>query len=543
MPVYRAEVTVWKLHPSVADLASPTTAWAGSAYFTAADDMNTFGLEVRWQRNALAIVGLSLTYTFYFNATGDPNTWTLISGTSSIEVLDEVFVFPQAITVALQKDTDADTISWVTPAGTQTRPLSGFVNDDSILRPSCHGAGIGIVGLETTDHGSTAEFRGFFGYRDAEKFIGAELSSGDPGTWGATSQYTGPSSGVFIPFTETQEVDHYRWLYTHDAPTVDHTQTRHMRCWAGGDNITEDVGFHIDAVVHPMTGTLLVAFTDPDAPEILEVLRSEDGGSTFETIMVDDNSGTLVSDPCIFVTPDNFAYVFYNNGIRGRVYYARSGTDGKTWDTAGGTNYYNVIDAFLGTPTVLVHHKFRVFPNDGAVYGFWYSESTGLLVGQRYPVVGESPSPGFFSVDSGLAPDEMEYPDLWFLARNEIFLRYKKGTDERIQSSKNWGAAWDLVEDARPTEVRQSSVSDYGSGLTFHLYQLDAPGNALYCSASEDGGDTFVAGLTGPVVSGIDPQHAALALGHRSQLYAVFWDGANIVAYVSYNLGLTWGPA
>lgn len=534
MAIYRGEVTVFKLFPSTADLADPTTAWAGSAYFTAADDLNNFGIGVTWERDATALVGLKLVYRFYFNATGDPNTWTLISGVSSQEDLTPTFTFPQVITLAIQKDTVEDTVSWTTPLGSQTRALSGFNNDDSILRPSCHGAGIGIVGLENTDHGSEAEFRDFFGYVDCVKFLGAALTAADPGVWTATSQYTGPSSGVFIPFTETQNVGTYEWVYTHDAPTVDHTQTRHMRCWNGGDNITGATPAGMDAVVHPMSGTLLVAIVEAEEMDKLSVLRSTNDGASFSTVVVKDEAGLMFEDPSILVTPDNTVYLFHNDGQRGRISYSYSRNDGLTWEHS----HYNVVDLFTGEPTVLDKPRFRCDLH-GRVWGFWNSTTTAQLVGQGYPVVGGDPLTAVFA-ESALT--EFERPDLYFTSRSDLRVRFRHSATGRVKGSANWGYAWATIVDSRPGEVRQASVTDWERGLTFHLSQ-ETPGLAIRSGVSTDGGETFVSALAGVVVSGVEAQYAALALGHRGQLFALVLNAGVFTCYRSENLGVTWALA
>ena len=168
MPVYRSEVT-WD--------GVSTTAGNPSIFFSAADDNETWAIEVRRDLAGVAA------FVFYFNATPDPGLGSLISGTSSIS--DASFAaYDNGGTIAIEKDEALDEVRFITPLGTQTRTLTGFgANDATILRPVA-------LALQharnptNVDSQATVKWFDFYGKSDGNNFIGASMAETDPGLLG-----------------------------------------------------------------------------------------------------------------------------------------------------------------------------------------------------------------------------------------------------------------------------------------------------------------------------------------------------------------------
>lgn len=532
--IYRAEITIWGFAPDAVDLADPTTGATYTAYFSAGDDFNTWGIAVTAVPEPTALVGYRLRYEFYINATGDPNGWSLVSGTNTVNVDDETFTF-SVKTIAIQKNYDDDTLTYIIPGGSQNydKTLSGFVKDTSVMRPKCHGNGI-VLFSGTEPSGGSVTFRDFYGYRNNHKFIGASLDSGDPGVFTATTQYTtGPNPAV--PNTDAQTAFGYLMGYLQSSPPAARAPTRRMRCWDDGDNISEAEPFWVDAVVSPVTGTLFAVVVREGVPDTLEVYRSTDNGNTFSFDAPLAFSGEQYSWPQIMVDPRGRVVIFYNNGQRGKVNYIVSYTDGMSWADPA---FYNVFDLFTGNPTTLEAPRFRI-DMVGVVMGLWNSKGTGELVGQRFTVLGVSPTSALFIVDSGLT--EFPRSDLYWKERGEARAFYRKGGTGQLRGSVTWGRIWYSITSGRPTEVRQSSVADAARGVSYHAYQ-DTGSIRVEVGRSSDGGETFD---NAAEISGINvaDQYPALAVGQRGQLFAFEFQGVTpkvLHCFRSPSWGVNW---
>lgn len=519
-PTWRAEVTATLFAPSPDDLADPTTGCTYSAYFSAGDDFNAWGIAITALPHAPALVGYRLRYEFYINAFAgtDPNTWSLVSGVNTVDVDDEVFVF-SVITLAIEKNYDADTLTYIIPDGSHTyvKALSGFIKDTSTLRPTCEGDGI-VLPSGTEASGGSVCFTDFFGYRNSAKFLGAAETALDPGTWTLTAEYT---TGInpAVPNTDVQSGTCYIMAFQQSIPPAPRAPTRRTRCWDGGDNLAgEAERWYVDAVVSPITGTVLVAVTTGILPGLVTVYRSTDNGDTFDPVPVVGPSAQMFSWLNIMIDPRGRVVLFFNNGMSGEVEYAVSETDGLTWIT--GTTY-DVRDLMTGQPTTLLYPRYRIDPF-GVIWGVWNSRELQTILGQRYPVLGDDPLTAFF-VDTGV--DDPVWPDLFWLGKGEARIFYRYASDGRLRASDNFGESWFTVLDGRTFDARQSSVSDRKRGITAHILQslLDT---SVQASISPDGNETFTSGLGDTILATADFQYPSIAQGQRGQFFVFVWEGA-----------------
>lgn len=536
-PIYRAEVTY---EGNLGDaVILPADAASYSVFFYAADTFNAFGIEGRIIPDNTTVTGFRLTYILYFNAGGDPNTWSLISGTSSLPSGNTDTSFPSLSTLSITKDFDNDLVIWDTPLGTQSRPLSGFVSDNTRLRPGCFGDGI-VGGNAAVDHEAHATFMHWYGYENGAPYLGAEMTGADPGVWLATTQYT-TGAGTPWPNTDVQAADGYTMGFASTAGSGPYIWTRRLRCWNGGDNLTVvNPNFRVDMTKSRISGEIALAAVMPEDPSQLWFWWSDDDGKTLNPVSVEHVPRNNYRHPNIISFPDGSLALFFLKIEPNLVYLDRSRNGGRTW--TGDPNHYLLSP--LGNIAGL---RVRLDPTGQLLYFLYIDKSNGRLQLSRFGALGDSVvGIGTTLVDTGVV--NYDQPDLYWDEAGNVYASYAAGATgiPVLVRSTDLGQTWSPAATFSTIAERRRSSSQL-FGLTAHSYQ-DQPSSFITVEVSENGG---IAPLyTQSINTGfqvLGPQYAALAVGDRNQIWVAYmkeslaFPGTHVPQIaLSSNLGVNW---
>jgi hypothetical protein len=514
MPVYRAEVT-WSG-------TSQTNANA-SFFLTARDDNETWAVEGRRDTS----VGAAQ-FVFTFNAAPDPGLGTLISGTNTLTGAD-FSAYDSGGTVAIEKDTGAGTITFVSPLGNQTRALSAFsADDDSVLRPVATALQITRLAPLTNASDAQVKLADFYGKKDGTTFLGASLANTDPGIWSDFSFANfGAPANPTIPQDNAQEAAVYRlrFVYVNATDSPRSPGSREWRVWEGGDNIGfNPMNLALDAVLCPFSGNLYCLRIADTEPTQVFFAVSRDSGATWDQQALHTVGGATMAWPSLDVDPEGKILALWQNADEpDRQYWAISETYGKTWSSVS-----SVVGDEVRTPRARFH------PYTGLllyVYRDPVDPNLKVVAHDGYSLLGFTPAAPWATPKVVARAASDHWPALSFNALGEALVQWSEG-DRLLSRSDSHGVEWLAAFVEIPTTKGQPSVwNDGASGLHYVLYQ-DTDSGDLHCFTSDNSGaGALAAGPSGLVLAGGDQQYGAVVTDPKGIVYALYqeMDGGSYV--------------
>ena len=335
MPVFRAEIT-WgpvTFSQPADNNAVPLLA------FSAFDDNDTWGLSVFMQFEEVPLFSSNFENHARFQIRhllgNDPTLGSFPAGTTEISAGagDNGAAFLNGGTLAIEKDTDADELRFITPVGTITRTLTEFgMNDLSPLR--VHAMGHHVVRLVTTvDVNYELDWTNFYSSEDGTPFRGAAMTAAAPGIWG--DFVTVVNAGTPMDFAEAQQATEYHTQidYDHPGDSPRATMTRRYRVWLGGDTVDAAPGAadSLDAARAEEHGIVFAIYVLTNDAEQVKFRRTHDRGESWEEATVYSVGGTSNTAPTIEWL-DGRLYAVWHNGTD--ILQSISLDLGKSWSTA-----------------------------------------------------------------------------------------------------------------------------------------------------------------------------------------------------------------
>lgn len=426
----------------------------------------------------------------------------------------------------IEKDFGADELRFFSPLGNFTTPLSTLVGShltNKKLEPKVLQTGIAAFAVPGTyPHQFTAQWTNFYGAEDGVTYRGAPLSQNQPGIW-ATPAWTG---SIFVSNEATRthvqnwgndEID----LASNLSDTAQYTL--YIRTWNGGD-VIQEIERDLDAKTVVAHGVLFVASIKRDDPGALLLSRSYDNGATFDTLNIHTDSRDFKTSPNVEWDGRQLVALWHDGQD---VVMSNSADFGANWsDPLLVLPGLNAVTPGNLRPSILF------LPAHGLCLHFYWTGSDLELI--RWSILGAE----YLDVDdTGIFP----VPDPILIFAGAPDLRYDTGlaTDgtPRVAwsaasvnlqyKSDDWGKTWDNEISGATTESHTRRCTDFGYGLTYHLF-WDSTGGLL-ARPSEDAGVTFL--LDPPSLTDPGRPQLSTAAVEQTADIDVLADSSVVVAY------------
>lgn len=437
MPLYRAEVSVDDIDViGPAPSSDPSFLTRAALWFAVFDRFNRYGLGFRVQWNSF---GGGPTFEYqsasegYFRASGglDPWDWDLVPGTSLEEAdgLNGSAYFAGG-TLAIEKDTEAETVTFITPLGSVTKTWAELealglglqIIDASPLQAAGMGHQFDKAGGDPQLE--EAHWFDFFSSQDGEVFHGHELSASDPGVW--TFWIEDPvygGSGTYPETDNVQEANRYQtqhsWTLADDTPDFRQDGAREIRYW-DGDLFNRGVDF-VDGPDHL---TIWRAGAQPYKPHVLRWGRTHDHGRRWTGGTIVEEVGKTWSSPSLTYWNGRLNVV-WTDGTD--FYQSFSITGGQTWSEP-------VTLPFTGT------HPRHIRERTSGFACYFFFDGADLMVAR-------STDDGATFLDA--APIEVyasagaQQIDAEFAFDGSVFVGFFESGAWRQRRSRNLGLTWD----------------------------------------------------------------------------------------------------
>lgn len=333
--------------------------------------------------------------------------------------------------IAIEKDTAAETISWISPVGTITLTFAeviasggGTITADMPLLVQAMGHGFLRTGGDAEYE--QARWRDFRTLMDDEEIHGHTLESTDPGLWSAWLDVSPASSPVGSQAGPTQVTENaqlsngYKTRFRYN--TADGTRdfyARELRTLQTtvGDGATDMARAVEDALVW-QAGVM------PYRTHRLRWRRSHVGGRAWEGGTVYEESGKTMEWPSVSYQNGRLLVFWSFDGV---VYRSHSRDAGENWSDKV------VLDYSGDYPRHIVH------PHDPLLLYFFFDGST-LKVARStdYAETWIDPSP--ITVDTGLAPQQI---DAEWTPDGSVLVSYFDAGAWTQMRSRDAGQTWD----------------------------------------------------------------------------------------------------
>lgn len=335
MPLFRAEVK-WT---DVAVIGGTFTASAGDSvqagiYFQAREiGVTNYNMHLGIQWNSFGAGPTFEHQTFCQPLYNHSDVW----GGTAITLLEEAdgengAIYKAGGTLAIEKDTVAETVTWITPLGDVVQTY----DDLEAIGPRPTNAPLLAWGMGHRFNRSGADgdsekvrWLDFYAYQDDEIIQGAALTIADPGIWTAWLGDTAfGGSGTICVDENTQLANGYQTKYrfnTVDEPPTRKFGNRAARFW---DQLETATG--IDLVAGPEIVRLFRVGARPYQPQRLTAWTSYDGGRVWSATVLYEAAGEVFTSPSLTWRDGRLMAVWKN--ATNDLFQATSWTGGLEWE-------------------------------------------------------------------------------------------------------------------------------------------------------------------------------------------------------------------
>ncbi|HEY9016519.1 MAG TPA: hypothetical protein VIM84_15800 [Gemmatimonadales bacterium] len=297
-------------------------------------------------------------------------------------------------TLAIEKDTEAETIRWSTPLGSTIVNWADLGSvEGSPLLANQMGHQFDRAGGD--GESEEAQWYDFFSKQDGEIFHGAELSTADPGVWGfwlPDTTYGG--SGSLCLTDNVQLTNRYQTKFMfHTVDGLRKTGNRELRSWAG-----TFVNRGVDLTQSLEQSVIWRAASQPYKAYRVRWGRTHDQGRHWDTGTIYEEVGKVFSSPSLTFWMGRLIAVWSDGST---IYQAQSYAGGQEWEVPltlpyTGTNPRHIVEWRTGL--------FLYFFFDGADLKVARSTDYGHTFIDAAPVLVEA-SVGAQQIDAEFAFD------------------------------------------------------------------------------------------------------------------------------------------
>lgn len=436
MPIYRAEVTLSAVDVVGGTYGSFFTHSIGEAWMGARDPTNpggrTFGIYYGYGASDLRT---AMVPTDSDSSTGnvfadgviiDPDT------SSSYGIADtdtDQETYKAGGTLAIEKDTDAETITFICPFGSIVIPFADFTGTiDPDLPIAAVKMGHGFIHWGTDGSYEEARWTELRSYVDGDEFLGHALTSADPGTWGFWNDVSpsiappgGSTAGPPAVTENTQLLGGYKTRFRYNtADGVIQTHSRESRTLT-----TTEGASGIDTCrprEHPM---LFQAAVMPFKSKTLSCRKTFIHGYVWERTTIYEEAGKVMESPSISYKGGVLNVFWTYDGV---CYRSHSEDAGEHWTAPVTLAYSGSFPRHIVHP----HHPFLLyFFFDGATLKVARSFDSGASFIDAAPI----------QIESGLIAQQI---DAEWSHDGSVLVSYFNAGVWTQKRSRDQGLTWEL---------------------------------------------------------------------------------------------------
>jgi len=571
--IWRAEVTVSTvgIGGTLAD-GSTTAPNLASYLFGAMDDIGIgYAIEARLTLDPGTLFYDSTYYACVGNFAGgalnsqandwwgEPPHWFYIlsplggGGTpQNLSAADNGAAWLAGGTLSITKDFALNLITFTTPLGSMTIPLSTFTStqvgppspDDGPFVATWMGHGLAVIG-GTLPAYDTERWSNFQTLKNGvlQPVYSTALTMADPGRWVAgwdqfEFEYP-PSVGFFgtHPTNDFQDLATYKTECIENSFPLQGNGMTESRQFFGPTTPTPSI--LLDLITMKAGGRSVYARVEPSTPDAVDVGYSDALGHVWNPQNVGQIVGRVYSSPSLSENPDGTLNLFVYDATPAVTRWFKSYDFAASWVDNGfllpllpWSTITMPKAKTTGTGLLLLSYNQRV-AGDNHEFVELFDLATAV---------------GIQQTDLGMTMGNQDiYPGIWEGDLGQQYLVSSPMGEEGEQASYDYGVDWSAPFPSRLTVKHQlAAVRDANSAFTWEAYQ-DTTG-ALFVARS----DNDLTTISAPVSVGGSPFAqqtvgiAVLPLGQIlviPQIFNSFTGLWQIQPWISYDFGLTWSLA